>query len=152
LYGLDTVITRAFWVYGPAQKPDKVVPYVIASLLRGETPKLSSGRVEGDWIYVDDVIEGFVLAGSVPGIGGAEIDLGSGELVSLRTVVEKIATLIGAAIPPVFGALPDRQLLRPRKARVADASRLLGGWRAQVGLDEGLRRTVEHLRTTACRG
>jgi nucleoside-diphosphate-sugar epimerase len=152
LYGLDAVIIRPFWVYGPGQHPSKVVPYVAGSLLRGQAPRLSSGRVQGDWIHVDDVVEGFVLAGSIRGIGGADIDLGSGTLVSLRAVVEKIAELVGAPIAPAFGVLPDRPLLRPRKARASAAKRLLNGWQACVSLDEGLRRTVEHLRAEARSG
>jgi nucleoside-diphosphate-sugar epimerase len=145
LYGLDVVIARPFLTYGPGQNPKKVVPYVVTSLLRGEAPQLSSGRMQSDWIYVDDVVEGFVRAGSVAGIAGTEIELGSGTLVSLRSVVEQIAALVGTPIAPVFGALPDRAPERPRIAQVAEARRLLGGWQARVALDEGLRRTVESL-------
>jgi nucleoside-diphosphate-sugar epimerase len=40
---------------------------VILSLLRGTPPKLASGRWSADWVYVDDVIDGFVLAARHPG-------------------------------------------------------------------------------------
>lgn len=149
LYGLSVVITRPFVAYGPGQQPGKVIPYVIRSLLRGEPPKLSSGLLESDWIYIDDVVEGLLRAGQIAGIGGAEIDLGSGERVSLRTVVEKIEALIGAPVRPEFGAQAERPLERSPVADTAAASRILQGWRPVFSLDEGLRRTIAWLRDSA---
>ncbi|MGH0036615.1 MAG: NAD-dependent epimerase/dehydratase family protein [Myxococcota bacterium] len=146
IYDLSVVITRPFMAYGPGQNPGKVVPYVAAALLRGETPTLSSGRLESDWIYIDDVTDGLVRAGFVGGVGGLEIDLGTGTLVSLRTVIEKLAAQIGGPASPEFGSRTERPLERSRVARLDEATRLLGGWRPRVDLDEGLRRTIEALR------
>jgi nucleoside-diphosphate-sugar epimerase len=146
IYDLSVVITRPFMTYGPGQSPGKVVPYAAATLLRGESPELSSGVLESDWIYVDDVTEGLVRAGFVDGVGGLEVDLGTGVLHSLRTVIEKLAEQIGGPGAPIFGSRAERPLERPRAAELDEASRLLGGWRPKVDLDEGLRRTIEALR------
>ena len=62
LYRTPVVILRPFMVYGPAQAASKFIPSVTLSLLRGEAPKLSSGRWKADWVYVGDVIEGFLAA------------------------------------------------------------------------------------------
>ena len=67
LYGAPVVILRPFMTYGPGQALFKLVPSVTLSLLRGERPKLSSGKASADWVYIDDVIEGFVAAGSRAG-------------------------------------------------------------------------------------
>lgn len=146
IYDLSVVITRPYMTYGPGQSPSKVVPYAAAALLRGESPELSSGRLESDWIYVDDVTEGLVRAGWVEGVGGREVDLGTGTLHSLREVIERVAAQIGGPGAPVFGSRAERPLERPRVAQVEEASRLLGGWRPKVDLDEGLRLTIEALR------
>ena len=69
---------RPFMTYGPGQAPSKLIPSVTLSLLRGERPKLSSGKARADWVYIADVIEGFVAAATAPGIEGETIDLGSG--------------------------------------------------------------------------
>ena len=79
LYGAPVVILRPFMTYGPGQALFKLIPSVTLSLLRGERPKLSSGKASADWAYIDDVIEGFVAAGTAPAIEGATIDLGSGK-------------------------------------------------------------------------
>ena len=74
LYKLPVVIARVFMVYGPAQQDlTKLVPYVILSILRGETPKISSGGRPVDWIYVSDVVDGFMALAERPGIDGPEL-------------------------------------------------------------------------------
>src|SRR5580658_9122528 len=109
LFQTPVVMPRIFMTYGPNQRDlQKVIPFVLRNLLRGEAPKLSSGRRRADWIYVDDVVEGLMRAAIVPGIEGCAFDLGSGSLVSVREVVEQIAEIMGASVAPAFGVLPDR--------------------------------------------
>ena len=66
LYGAPVVILRPFMTYGPGQAPSKLIPAVTLSLLRGERPKLSSGKARADWVYIGDVIEGFIAAAPHP--------------------------------------------------------------------------------------
>jgi nucleoside-diphosphate-sugar epimerase len=148
LYGLEVVAVRPYMAYGPGQSASKLVPSAIRALLAGEPPRLSSGRSEADWVFVDDVVEGLVLAGSVPYPGPASIDLGSGRLASIRTVVDTIRSVLGSDVAPAWGALPDRPLERPRVADLADARARLG-WGPHVSLREGLARTVAALRKDA---
>ncbi len=112
-----------------------------SSLLKGEAPKLTSGERLVDWIYVDDVVGGLLLLSERPGVEGATVDLGSGSLVPVRTVVEHIVRFVGSNVAPAFGALPDRP---GEQVRVADAAatyvRL--GWRVRTPLEDGLRQTV----------
>ena len=63
--------------YGPGNQPEKkLLPYVINNLLEGNAPKLSSGRRQIDWIYIDDVVEGLLSIAITPGIEGETIDIG----------------------------------------------------------------------------
>lgn len=143
LYQLPVVICRLFMVYGPEQQDlRKLVPYTILSLLRGETPHLMSGRREIDWIYVADVVEGFLAAAVAEGIEGKTVDIGSGSLIPVRTVVEKLVCLINPRIEPRFGALTDRPLEQVRVADVANSLDLIG-WKPTVSLEEGLQRTAD---------
>ena len=146
LYDLPVVVLRLFMVYGAGQRDHtKLIPYVGLSLLRGEAPRLSSGRRLVDWVYVDDVSDAFVAAATADGVAGETIDIGTGVLVSVRTVVEKLTSLIDPSIEPRFGAVPDRAFERSPRADVDRALSLLE-WQARVPLDEGLRRTTRWLR------
>jgi UDP-glucose 4-epimerase len=111
-------------------------------LLRGEPPKLSSGSRPVDWVYVEDVADAFLTAAQRPDLAGETIDIGSGELVTVRSVVEQIAEMMGTVIQPQFGTLSDRQL---ETVRAADVEQTLDrlGWQPRTSLAEGLSATIE---------
>ncbi len=142
LYQTPVVIVRPFMVYGPRQDQRKLIPYVACSLLQGQAPELSSGQWQADWVYVGDVIDGFVTAGYRPGIEGGTIELGSGVLVSVRDLVGQIVELLGSSVKPLFGSLTDRPLEQVHVADIAYAySRL--GWKPKTSLTEGLKQTLD---------
>jgi nucleoside-diphosphate-sugar epimerase len=143
LYQIPVVIAKIFMVYGPGQSDHtKLIPYVTTSLLRGEVPRLSSGVRLVDWIYVDDVVDGLIRCAQTPGIDGRTLELGSGEMRSIREVVEQLSDLIACKVNPHFGALADRRLERVKKANIAASYRLIG-WQPSTSLQAGLARTVE---------
>ncbi len=146
LYQLPVVILRLFMVYGPEQQDlRKLIPYVTLCLLRGEAPELTSGQREVDWIYVDDVVDGLIAAAEASNVEGKTIDIGSGELVSVRNVVEDLTRLVNPKIDPFFGALAERPLEQVRKADVA-ATLAQTGWKPKTSLREGLQNTVSWYR------
>jgi nucleoside-diphosphate-sugar epimerase len=147
LYEVPAVIARLSMVYGPGQgDTTKLVPFVITSLLRGESPSLSSGLRAVDWIHVADVARGLEAAAASPGLEGLTVELGSGRLVTIREVVEQIFRLMGATDCPRWGALPDRPLERSVVADVEEARRLTG-WAPWVTLEEGLMDTIAWYRS-----
>jgi len=145
LYGTPCVSVRPYMVYGPGQNPEKLIPAVTHSLLRGETAKLSNGQWKADWVYIDDVVEGFLRAGITPRMEEATIELGSGTLTSVREVVERLRAVTGGKGEVLFGALPDRPF---EQVRVADTAATYSriGWKAGTSLESGLCRTVEWYR------
>ena len=146
LYGVPVVLARVFMVYGPAQKDlSKLVPYVILSILRGEAPEITSGKRLLDWIYVDDVIDGYLSLAEIDGIEGATVEIGSGQLTTIREIVSRIADLMGSRVSPQFGVLPDRPMEPVRIADVAKTYRQIG-WKPATSLDAGLRKTINWYR------
>jgi UDP-glucose 4-epimerase len=143
LYQVRVVNAKIFMVYGPGQADHtKLIPYVTTSLLRREAPKLSSGIRLVDWIYVDDVADGLVGCAQTPDIDGHTVELGSGEMHSIREIVEKLVDLVPCKVDPLFGALSDRPLERIQKADIAGSYKLIG-WRPSTSLEEGLTCTIE---------
>lgn len=147
LYGTPVVILRLFMVYGPGQQDlTKLIPYTILSLLNDRPPNVSSGRRHVDWVYVDDVVEAFVAAGVAPAaVNGGTFDIASGELVTVRTVVERLTQLINPSLRPQFGAAPDRAYEQEPTANLRPAAEQLH-WRPRTPLTDGLARTVEWYR------
>jgi nucleoside-diphosphate-sugar epimerase len=141
LYDAPVVITRTFMTYGPRQRESKIIPYVVSSLLRGESPRLSNGLRVGDWIYVDDVIDGMMDVATIPNAPDEVVDLGTGNLTSVRQVVAKIVDLLQPCAEPEFGALADRPD-EPGAAADVERSWSLLGWRASTPLETGLERTI----------
>ena len=143
LFALPVVILRVFMVYGPGQSDiKKLIPYVITSINNGDTPAFTSGTRRVDWIYVDDVAEAYVRAAVASGIVGQTIDVGSGELISVREIVERLFEILELKSPPEFGHVSDRQLEQVRYANIAKTNSAIG-WQPKISLAQGLRLTVD---------
>jgi len=148
LYQTPVVNLRPFMTYGPAQASTKLIPSVTLSLLRGEAPKLSTGKTKADWVYITDVIDAFLRAVTTPAIEGKSIDLGTGTLFSVRDVVDRLVNIADTNVQPLFGALPDRPAENEVAANTAVASELLE-WKATTSLESGLRQTFEWFKAQA---
>jgi nucleoside-diphosphate-sugar epimerase len=138
-YGLPITIVRPFNCYGPRHTYD-VIPKFIDRALAGLPLVIhGDGSQSRDFTYVDDLVDGFVLAASHPDTIGRAINFGSGTTTSITATAEAIVALV----PEHGGIVHDA----PRAAEVArlccDASFAHSlGWRPQVALAEGLRRNV----------
>lgn len=145
LFRVPLVMLRPFMTYGPGQKEYKLIPYTTLSMLRGESPKISSGSRRADWIYVSDVISAFLAAATSPHAVGKEIDLATGVMTSVREVVAEIHRLIPGAPPPSYGAIPDRLDEEVRYPALGMARECLG-WQPRTSLSEGLAQTIHWYR------
>lgn len=148
LYDLPVVVARPVMIFGPGQPKEKLLPSVITAMLKGEAPKMSSGRFAPDWLYVDDVIDGLYRAAWYKEAPGANVAIGSGTLTSVRDMVGRAAGLIreqkGSCPEPLFGALPDRPAEDYDPADT-DYARAKLGFSATTPVDDGLRRTIAWL-------
>lgn len=136
------VTVRPFLTYGPLQTSDMLVPATIRHCLHGRPFPVTAGEQTRDFNYVADIVEGYLLAATVPAAIGGIFNLGSGREHRVREVVAQIAGLLGRPDLPQYGALP----YRPGEVMhfYCDnslACRVLG-WQPRVELAAGLERTV----------
>jgi nucleoside-diphosphate-sugar epimerase len=149
LVGLSSAWGRIFYLYGPGEATTRLVPSVILSLLGGERAKCTAGRQLRDFLHVQDVAGAFTaLLDS--GVAGA-VNIGSGEPITIRSLVEEIARLLKAEGRVDFGAIesapsdPPAVIANPRKLREEV------GFTPRWKLDEGLVSTINWWRQETTR-
>lgn len=148
-FGVPVVVLRPFNTYGPRQSTRAVVGTMLAQLLDGR-PEVQLGRLDTrrDLTYVDDVVEGFLRAGSRAGIEGETIQLGTGATHSVQSIFDAACRALNVRAKVVT----DERRMRPENSEVlalqSDPSRAAEklGWKAEVTLEPGLRRTAEWMR------
>jgi UDP-glucose 4-epimerase len=147
LYGLDCSHIAPANVYGPRQDPHGeagVVAIFAQALLSGKPTKVfGDGTNTRDYVFVDDVVDAFVKASGDAG-GGQRFNIGTGVETSDRQLHSAVAAAVGAPDDPEFHP-PRLGDLRRSCLDNGLAGRVLG-WRPQVQLDDGVRRTVEYFR------
>jgi len=146
VHGLDSKIVRIFNTFGPRMRLEdgRAIPNFILQALRGQSLTVfGDGSQTRSFCYVDDLIEGVyrLLESDLPG----PLNLGNPEEWTVLQMAVAIRRLVGNDAPIVHKALPvdDPKVRQPD---IAAARRDLD-WAPTVGIEEGLRRTIEDFRT-----
>ncbi len=141
LFGLDVTVLRYFTVYGPAGRPDMSYFRFIQWIDQGKPLQLyGDGSQARDFTYVDDIAAGTVKA--LQEVGYEIINLGGGKNpVPITYLIRKLEEYLGKPARIDYGQFHKADM-KETWADIGKADRLLG-WQPTVGLDEGLKRTVD---------
>ena len=150
-YGLPVAVTRFANIYGGGDLNfSRLVPEAVSAALDGRAPVLrSDGTPERDFLYVEDAASAYLAivdALDRDDVRGEVFNAGGGRSHAVGEVVALIARLSGTGVEPDVRGTGnpegeiDRQYVDPAKIR----ERL--GWEPAVGLEEGLRRTLDWYR------
>jgi UDP-glucuronate decarboxylase len=144
-HALDVRVARIFNTYGPRmdEGDGRVVSNFITQALRNEPITIyGGGRQTRSFCYVDDLIGGLVAFMGQKGPYRHPVNLGNPVETTIAELAEKIIDMTGSSSPIRNMPLPQDDPTR----RMPDISRAQEafGWRPEVPLDEGLRRTVEY--------
>jgi UDP-glucose 4-epimerase len=149
-----SVSLRYFNVYGPGQDPENeyaaVVPRFVVACLSGAPPMIfGDGEQARDFTYIDDVVEANVAAARAPERAfGRQFNIGGGEKpTSVRQLLRIIADLTETEPRPRYEPARAGDV-RLTEADVSLARRTFG-YVPSVPIREGIRRTIDHLRTTS---
>jgi nucleoside-diphosphate-sugar epimerase len=138
---------RLYSVYGPYEEPARLVPALIMRGLRGELPPLVNPDIARDYVYMEDVLDAYMLAASTPNQEpGAVYNVGTGVQTKLSEIVEVVRRIMGISAEPEWGSMPDRGW--DTDVWVADSRRARAklGWQPRHTLEEGLALTIKWFR------
>ena len=144
-FDMPVVIARPFNTYGPRQSARAVIPTLITQAMTRDAVELGSTHPTRDFLYVGDTVLGMIRCAEADGVEGEVINLGTGVEISVGELASLIFRLLDRELPVEFS--PDRA--RPKDSEVerllADVSKAerLMGWKSEVSLEKGLRRTID---------
>ncbi len=143
----DVVTLKLYDGYGPHDRRRKLIPTLLEIAHRPRKIEMSPGHQLIDLVFVDDIIAALQVGAKRLKNRDASLHerfaVRSGSLLSLRDVVATFEKVSDAKITVAWGARPYRN----REVMVPWAGEVLPDWSPRVGLEEGLRRTVESYRT-----
>lgn len=144
-FNMPITIVRPFNTYGPRQSARAVIPSIIIQLLSGsDRIKLGSLFPRRDFNYVKDVCNGFIEIAQSEKTAGHEINIASGQDISIKELAEKIIEKIN----PEAKIIEDMQRIRPEKSEVIRLQgsnkkiKRLTAWTPKYTLEQGLKETL----------
>jgi dTDP-6-deoxy-L-talose 4-dehydrogenase (NAD+) len=143
--GMVLCWARLFNIAGPGEHPDRFVPSVARGLLAGERVAVSVGTQRRDFLDVDDVARALLHLGDA-GVAG-DVNVCSGEGISLRTFLSAIADRLGRRELLDFGARPASAHELRDVVGVNDRLVKATGWSAQFDRDGIAERVVDYWRS-----
>lgn len=150
LHRLQTTALALGNVYGPRQDPHGeagVVSIFASALMEGRpTMIFGDGETTRDYVYIDDVVEAFILASGSAG-DGMRLNIGTGRETSVRQLHRLIAEAVERPDTPKM--MPPRAGELDRVALDCSAAQRVLGWGARMSLQNGILRTVDWIRDRA---
>jgi len=147
-FKLPVTIARPFNTYGPRQSARAVIPTIISQIANGKRLiQLGDVSPTRDFNYVADTCRGFIALAESEACVGETVNMGSNFEISIAETLNLIKNVMASDVE----FIQDEQRLRPENSEVqrlwCDNSKIkkLTGFSPQVGLEEGLRRTVAWL-------
>jgi nucleoside-diphosphate-sugar epimerase len=141
LRGVEFAWGRLFFPYGPYEEPERLIPYTVRSLLKGDTTVCKHPDLQRDFIFIQDIA--MIMASLLDSKVNGSINVASGQAVRLGKVVESIARLLNAEKLVQYG-LPSVKSTDPSLI-VGDITRLKNelGYTKITAIEEGLEKTVD---------
>jgi nucleoside-diphosphate-sugar epimerase len=139
---ISLVTLRPFGIFGEKEGSHKFFPYIILSILEGKEVNLTPCEQYRDYCYIDNIMDGFVLAAKNENIKNQIFNIASGEIFKLKHFVDIIYKEVGLKNQPNFGALPYRKNEVWKQQPDTTKIKTLLNWEPKVSLEEGIKRTI----------
>lgn len=146
VYRKPVVILRPFNAFGPFQSPRAVIAEIIIKCLKGEDVITTEGIQTREFNFVENLVDGFILAGIKKETVGEIINIGTGREISIRLLVEKIHELTASNSRLCIGKISYRPTEIWRMAAENKKAKKVLGWEPKISFEAGLLKTIEWYR------
>jgi len=151
-FQVNTRIVRIFNTYGPNSQADdgRMIPNFITQAIKNEPLTIyGDGTITRSICYVSDLVDGLIRAMFQPETAGEVFNLGNPEEHTVLEFAQKIIQLCNASSTIQFESsrIDDPERRRPNITKAQEEL----GWRVNVGVEDGLRRTIEWFRSHTTR-
>ncbi len=143
---LPIAVIRPFNAFGPYQSPRAVIAEMIIKCLSGKTITSTEGKQTREFNFVENLIDGIILAAESDKSIGQVINIGCGQEISIRDLILKIHKLTESTSELQIGKLSYRPTEIWRMFADDTKARNLLDWQPKISFDEGLERTIDWYR------
>ncbi|MBI5061127.1 MAG: GDP-mannose 4,6-dehydratase [Candidatus Aenigmarchaeota archaeon] len=140
-YHLPIAIIRPFNTYGPRHTYDVIPKFIKLALQNKELTIHGDGLQTRDFIYVDDMVDAFLLMGSDKRAIGEVVNFGTGKETTVNKLTSKIVAISNSKSKIVH--IPERTSEVARLCCNYSKAKKLFDWEPKVSLDDGLRKNID---------
>jgi len=137
------VVLRPFNNFGPYQSEAAIIPEITINCLLGREIKSTEGKQTREFNFVENMVDGFILAAKKDEAIGEIINLGSGQEISIKDLILKIHELTNSSSKLNIGSLKYRPTEIWRMFCDNTKAKKLLGWEPKISFEEGLKKTIE---------
>tara|TARA_E500000178_G_scaffold308406_1_gene322054 strand:+ start:2893 stop:3837 length:945 start_codon:yes stop_codon:yes gene_type:complete len=141
-FNFPVVILRAYQIYGPYQKLNRILPIIITSCLKKKKFPCSEGKQIRDFIYIDDfvnVIEKFL--NNKTSFNGQIFNIGSAKPIKIKKIIKTVVKNTHGG-QPIFGAIKLRKDESIRMYPSIEKVKKFTKWRPKINFNKGLKKTI----------
>jgi dTDP-glucose 4,6-dehydratase/UDP-glucuronate decarboxylase len=146
-FNLDSRIIRIFNTYGPFMQKDDgrvVSEFIVQGLTNKPFTIYGDGKQTRSFCFISDMVDGIEKAMFAENTKGEVINLGNPDERTVLELAGLVKEICGSSLEPVFEELPEDDP-KTRKPDISKAEKLLG-WKPKIGIEEGLKKTVEYFK------
>jgi len=140
---LPIVTLRPFHVYGPYEEPTRFMPVLINNLLNNNCPPLVSPHIKRDMIYIQDLIDFYIMV-STKLIGlGKIFNIGSGVQYSIEEIVKVAIDITNSTVRPEWNTMSSRVWDSEKWGADMSLVQDTYNWKPNYNLYDGMKKTIQ---------
>lgn len=139
-FGVSVCVVRPFNIYGPGQKDNFLVPFIISQVKEGREIRVKDLEPKRDYIYIDDVVSCIIKSASSKEFN--IFNAGTGRSVSVKELIDAIQAAAGTSLPVVSENTVRSNEISDTVADITKAETILG-WKPSFSLNDGISRILK---------